>query len=93
MRTVHKFPLEIKRNVLDLPAHSILRSVQVQRGTPCVWIELDDNLPKFKRLTLVFIGTGHEVPYAEKQSFEYLDTFQMYEGELVFHLYYLWDEL
>lgn len=91
MRTVHKFPLEINRTDLDLPAGSILRSVQVQRGNPCVWVELDDDssLPKVEHLTLIFIGTGQPVPmHGGTQPLSYLDTFQMHEGELVFHLYY-----
>jgi hypothetical protein len=38
MKTIHKFPLSVDDTVtIAMPAGAQILSVQVQRGTPCLW--------------------------------------------------------
>lgn len=58
-------------------------SVQVQRGIPCVWVEVDTDMISIE-IPIYIIPTGGQLPDA---NCEYLGTFQLEDGDLVFHVY------
>lgn len=83
MASIWKFPFTIVDHpVLAMPAGAKILSVQVQRGVPCIWAEVDPEArEEARRFRLV--GTGHEVDLAEHR---HVGTFQVRE-DLVFHLF------
>jgi len=85
MHTIYKFPVpENSTFVLKLPARARFLDVQVQRGKPQAWFLLDPEAETVRR-RFVVCGTGHQVP--EQEMLTYLGTFQLFDGELVLHLF------
>ncbi len=84
---IFKYPFPIQdRFTLKFSRLSNVLCVQMQRGTPTVWVAVD---PEGYAVEHVFYvrGTGHQMgdAYAGK----YVGTFQYDEaGTLVFHLFY-----
>lgn len=82
-QSIWKFPLEIvEEQVVHLPTGAKFLSVQVQGGTPCLWAMVDTTAVKEGRIVQIF-GTGHDTTDAG----EYISTFQMHGGALVFHAF------
>jgi hypothetical protein len=81
---IWKFPLEVTdmQNV-TMPMGSKLLTVQLQNGAPCLWALCDTTAPMRLRTVWIF-GTGHPVPM---HAGEYLGTFQLHSGTLVFHAF------
>lgn len=87
MRTVWKYELPFEKgtnHVIEVPGSSEFLCVQMQGETPCLWIEVNDRLPKNKH-RFVWVGTGTEVPDDSR----YRGTVQVRGGAFVFHLYEL----
>ena len=82
MKTIYKFPLALSGLSVSLPAEAKLLCVQMQREQPFLWVELTPNGPLFER-NFVIVGTGQVVP----PNSNYIGTFQMDGGALVFHVY------
>ena len=87
MKTIWKFELKVEDiQRLEMPKDAKILCVQVKQGTPCLWAEVDSSAPKEERAIEIF-GTGHEIFYDMGIDREYISTFQMHEGALVFHAY------
>lgn len=91
--TVWKFPVAIEDAfALDMPEGARVLSVQVQGDKPWIWALVDPKAPKVRR-TFVLMGTGHKRPAAMfragslEASLEFVGTFQLSGGALVFHLW------
>lgn len=83
MKTIWKYAVELKdRFEVDLPMGAEFLSVQSQFGRPQMWWLVDPRMPVTKCRFAVH-GTGH--PVEGKKI--YLGTFQIHDGELVFHLF------
>ena len=83
MSTIYKYPLQPGNNEIMAPAGARLLAVQMQNGTPCLWALVDPTQPP-RRIVLSIYGTGHGMPDAPGQ---YVGTFQMECGALVWHLF------
>lgn len=85
MLTIYKYSLEITdRQVLEMPTNSEILTVQLQREVPCLWAVVDtDEKVKEKRIIRI-IGTGNIVP---KCYLDYIGTFQMVGGDLIWHVF------
>ena len=82
--TIWKFDLPVgDQAALQMPIGAKVLAVQVQRGTPCIWAEVDPDAGWEQRL-FVIRGTGHPFRGGERQ---YVGTFQLEGGALVFHVY------
>lgn len=82
MKTVYKYFLKIEDlQVISLPRDAKLLCVQIQNGTPCLWAQVDDQLPHEDR-TICIYGTGHKIAHI---GLEYIGTFQI--PDLVFHVF------
>ena len=85
MKEIWKFPLEVTdEQRIEMPEASDILCVQVQRGQPCVWASVIPDAAKVKRLFAIY-GTGH--PRKVKQADQYVGTFQLQGGALVFHVF------
>ena len=84
MKSVWKFPLRVANSqCLQIPAGAKILSVQAQGETVCLWALCDtDALPEPRYIAIH--GTGHEV---YDGLLEYISTFQMHGGALVFHAF------
>lgn len=86
MRTIWKFPLEVRGNqVLEMPAGSLILTVQVQDLRPCLWAEVDDKTPLREHVPVHTLGTGHQL--MDGSHWQYVGTYQMEGGNLVWHVY------
>lgn len=87
MKTIYKYPLN--NTYIKGPITKFL-SVQSQRGTPCLWAEIDTNLPN-KNYLVSITGTGLNIP----KDGIYIGTIQT--ESYVFHYYlievYLTEEI
>jgi len=83
MKTIYKWTLAvIGKQVLSLPKGTKFLDVQMQGGMPQLWGLCNPENEKEDRTILMF-GTGNPV----KDEGEYIGTFQMEEGALVFHVF------
>jgi len=85
MKTIWKFPVSMTDSIgIEMPVGARVLTVQVQHGQPYIWVEVDPEAQKEHRSFRLF-GTGH--PIEEGFVLDYVGTFQMHDGGLVFHLY------
>jgi hypothetical protein len=83
MRTIWKFPLKPAVQEITMPRGARVLTVQTQFGEPQLWAEVDTDAPTEQREFAV-VGTGHPMP---EDPGEYIGTFQIDDGSLVFHVY------
>ena len=81
--TIFKYSLDPTGSFIYLPAGAKILTVQVQNNQPCIWAEVDPTNYTVKR-DISIIGTGHTLP---KKEVTYIGTFQLFGGDLVFHVY------
>ena len=92
MQTIYKYPFEIKDEVkIKVKALEGISSfkdqflnIDIQNSTPCIWCLVDDTAPEWE-VTLRIVGTGHPCPDVSKE--EFLTSFTMCSGQLVFHAF------
>jgi len=86
MTTIYKYTLNPKvTNAFKVPLGSAVLSMQVQKDKPCLWIQVNTEEKNLVEREFIIVGTGHALP--EDKPFKYVDTFQMYDGDLIFHVY------
>ncbi len=84
-KTIWKYPTPIKDLVEHLmPQGAHVLCVQLQRGVPTMWAIVDPEAPQETRRFRWF-GTGHPLP--DQPNMCYIDTIQIEDGALVFHLF------
>ena len=83
--TIWKFLLDPQEEqILFVPKGARILSVKTQRGTPCLWAEVDPDAPKTS-LVVRMAGTGH--PLGDLESFRFVDTVFTHDDSLVWHFY------
>ena len=86
MRQVWKFPVTMQDHfALAMPAGARLLAVQLQRRAPQLWALCDPTAPLEAR-SFRLAGTGHPITEAN-EDLAYVDSFQMLEEVLIFHLF------
>lgn len=84
MDAIWKYELEVTyQQLIEMPAGAETLCVQLQHGTPCLWARVDPGAEKIKR-RIITHGTGHPVP---DTTGDYIGTYQMQGGALVFHVF------
>ena len=86
-RQVWKYSLAVEtRQDVMMPKGARVLTVQVQQGQPCVWALVDPHTDPddYWPVTLCTYGTGHPMP---GDPGEYVGTFQLSGGALVFHVF------
>lgn len=83
-RRIYKYPLAIC-DMQEVHTHHRARllCVDLQVGRPQIWAEVDTTAPTAS-LSVYVVGTGNPIP---DEATTYVDSFQMYEGALVWHVY------
>lgn len=85
MTTIWKFPLNrVDKTTLSIPKDAKILCVQLQYSVPCLWAMVNPENERVERTFLIY-GTGHEV--VDEDVIEYLGTFQLLGGGLVFHVF------
>lgn len=86
MQAIWKFPLQYAdKSTVAMPKGAKVLCVQSQREVPCVWAIVPDiNAEVTQERTFAIYGTGHE---HESIGGEYVGTFQLQGGALVFHVF------
>jgi hypothetical protein len=86
MMKIYKYPLEIKDTVtVKMPRCAKVLTVQVQRGVPCIWAAVDPLQPYLDRRVFRIVGTGQS--FMRESVNRYVGTFQMFGGDLVYHVF------
>lgn len=84
VRTFYKYPLQVAdEQIISLPKGAQLLTVQVQNSWPYLWALVDTSQSNEERKILI-CGTGHKMTNVITQ---YIATFQMENGSLVFHVF------
>lgn len=86
MRKVYKYTLALQdEQTLMLPKDALILSIQMQRDgdAPQLWALVNPEKPTVPRKIRVY-GTGHGI---EDGPLEFIATFQMHGGTLVFHAF------
>lgn len=101
-RSVFKYPVLLTDIFsLDLPEGAKVLSVDVQRGEPQLWALCDATMSagmvtpssidgKMSRRRFRVAGTGHPI-HTPADKLEFIGTFMLHGGELVFHLFEIKD--
>ncbi len=83
---VFKYPLTITgKQSINLPAGAKILTVQVQKGDPYLWALVNEQTVLTEAKIIHTYGTGHVVTGPVKSS--YIGTYQIHEGDLVFHVF------
>jgi hypothetical protein len=87
MKTIWKFPAKVQESFeLDMPKGARVLCVQNQGpNNPQMWALVDPSAPIERRRFRV-AGTGHRME-DDKQFADYIGTYQLHDGDLVFHLF------
>jgi len=84
MIKIFKYEIPVNDEIeLDLPKGAKVLTIQLQKGVPCIWMLVNPDLSTEKRLFWLY-GTGMEV---KQTHLNYLGSFQMLGGDLIFHLF------
>ena len=85
MSVIWKYPLlVVSQQRIMMPAQAQILSAQIQQGKPMLWVLVNPRNEKVERIVSVY-GTGH---VHDRDSFgTFIDTFQMQNGELIFHVF------
>lgn len=84
-KTIWKYQFPIDDHITILMPHGAkVLAVQVQDRVPCIWALVDTRETKCVPYKFRLYGTGHP---CESDLSNYIGTFQMAGGKLVFHLF------
>jgi hypothetical protein len=84
-RRIFKYDLAVTgTQMIMMPRHAKVLSVQDQNGRLCVWAKVDPHAPADVRRRFVIVGTGHNLPI-EMDSLTYLASVQ--QGAFVWHVF------
>lgn len=85
MRRVFKYTIPVQNEIeVMMPEQALVLSCQVQHNQPQIWAVVDDESPEIPH-HFHMVGTGHPANHLEGA---FIDTFQLNNGQLVFHLFH-----
>lgn len=85
MKKIFKYPIQITdEQVVMMPAGAKILTVQNQKEIPCIWAIVDP-AASLEKVKIRVHGTGHDIKDSER--LEYIGTFQILCGGLVFHVF------
>lgn len=86
---IYKYPLEVTdRQTVYLPYNYKILTAQLQFGVLQMWALVDELENLSVPVTIAIYGTGNPMP---DEPGEYISTFQLRDGALVFHVFQLAD--
>ncbi len=88
---IYRYPLEVTdRQTIHLPYNSKILTAQLQHDSLQLWAMVDELENLSMPTTIAIYGTGNPMP---DRPGEYISTFQMHGGNLVFHVFNLTAEM
>jgi len=69
-----------------MPKDAEILTIQTQRDKPYIWALVNPENEKELRHFEIY-GTGHDINDEEGINRKYINTFQLYNGSYVFHLF------
>lgn len=85
-KTIWKFPLRVDdEQIVTMPDNAHILCVQMQADEPHLWALVDPEKPPRERKILIS-GTGHMREDLDGLV-NYIGTFQMYGGGIIFHVF------
>jgi hypothetical protein len=84
--TIWKYPFDVEDSfTLRLPEGAEILDIQVQHRKPCLWCLVDPDCEEKEVREFLVFGTGHTI--LNSSNLKYIGTFQLYNGDLIFHLF------
>jgi len=84
MKTIYKYLIDPAFDSFEMPKGAQVLTVQTQGNKPHIWALVDVDQKEVEVRKFVTYGTGHLMPNDPGQ---YIGTFQLNGGALVFHLF------
>jgi len=82
---IYKYPIQLAQLFgVQMPLNSKILKADMQHGEPVMWALVDTGEPTRERVFSVY-GTGNRI--SRIGPIEYIDTFQMEGGSLIWHLF------
>lgn len=85
-KEIWKYAITPNQKHLILPLDAEILAVQTQNNEPFIWCLVDPNEELESRYFEIY-GTGHQIHYDMGTERKYIGTFQLNNGDLVFHLF------
>lgn len=87
---IFKYTLEkTDKQKLLLPLGARILSVQVQYNSPQLWALVNEKEKFTREVTISTYGTGNPIPVKDAEDMgTYLGTYQVFDGDYVFHVFY-----
>lgn len=86
MKTIRKYKIENGLGSIEMPQGAEFLSLQVQNGSPHIWMLVDPHRETERRLFSV-MGTGHSMSDENYRVSTYLGGYQLAGGQFVGHLF------
>ncbi len=87
MLRVYKYELPLNDYFeLELQRGAEILKVETQFDNPQIWVLLDPDEPIMETRKFRFAGTGHPI-VEELEKLDFISTFQMRDGNLIFHVF------
>lgn len=87
-KRIFKYTLETKdEQVIILPKGAEILTVQTQFNEPQLWALIDPNCKNTEVRFIEIFGTGHPIDFDRGVDRKYLATYQLYDGNFVFHVF------
>lgn len=83
MITIWKFRLLLEETEITVPKGAKILTLQMQLGTPCIWLTVDTKQEKEVRKFITF-GTGHSIETLD--NLQFIGSYQVSEV-LIFHVF------
>jgi hypothetical protein len=88
MKTIYKYTTTDCFLALNAPVTRLL-SAQCQRDEICIWAEVDTEAED-RHFIFFALGTGWNLSgFNHFDKMQYLSTTQQFDGDLIWHIYYL----
>jgi hypothetical protein len=86
VQVIWKYQLKVQdEQIVSMPEDAKILCIQAQREKPCLSVIIKtEKISKPVDRTFLMYGTGHT---HEKIEGDYIGTFQLHNGRLVFHLF------
>lgn len=85
-KSIWKYLIGPGNGTISMPKEAEILTVQMQGEFPCIWAMVNPESEKEDRSFEIF-GTGEGIPSDIGAERKYIGTFQLNEGQLVFHLF------
>lgn len=87
-KTIWKYPLKITdKQKIELPFIFNILSIKVQNGKPVLYVLVNLKIQERTEVTLITYGTGHNIDANYDNVDNYIDTYIVQDGALVFHVF------